>query len=192
MLDDATINARAAELAARLLAEPADEADIALVNRQLGRFPRGMVAVGARCACGRPLAVVTRPLLPGGVPFPTTCYLTSPEAVKAVSHVEADGTMNDYTHLVETDEAVREAYEDAHRLYLAFRHEIARATGDSEEHIEGTSAGGMPVRVKCLHALLAQTLVMGPGANPIGDLVLERIKGEFDPAVCRCSVLEEE
>ena len=25
----------------------------------------GMVAVGARCVCGRPLAVVTRPLLPG-------------------------------------------------------------------------------------------------------------------------------
>ena len=43
----------------------------------------------------------------------------------------------------------------------------------------------MPVRVKCLHALLAQSLVMGPGVNPIGDLVLERVKDEFDPTVCR-------
>ena len=59
---------------------------------------------------------------------------------------------------------------------------------DSEEHIEGTSAGGMPVRVKCLHALLAQTLVMGEGANPIGDMALSAIKHEFDPAVCRCAV----
>ena len=78
--------------------------------------------------------------------------------------------------------------ERAHRLYLEFRHAIATRLGDSEEHIEGTSAGGMPVRVKCLHALIAQSLVMGHGVNPIGDMVLERVKSEFDPAVCRCSV----
>ena len=53
--------------------------EIDAVTRQLGRYPRGMVAVGARCAvCGSPLAVVTRPLIDGAVPFPTTCYLTSP------------------------------------------------------------------------------------------------------------------
>ena len=184
--DDIIIQAKA--LADRCMAEPASEEDIAIVERQLGRFPRGMVSVGARCVCGRPLAVVTRPVLPGGVPFPTTCYLTGPEAVKAASHVEADGVMRDYNDLLAADEMVREAYGRAHELYLAFRHELAERLGDSEEHIEGTSAGGMPVRVKCLHALLAQSLVMGPGANPIGDLVLERVRDEFDPSVCRCTV----
>ena len=157
------IAAKAKALVDTVLAEPANDHDIDLVQRQLGRYPRGMVAVGARCVCGRPLAVITRPVLPGGIPFPTTCYLTGPEAVKA-------------------------AYEQAHNLYLAFRHELAGRLGDSEEHIEGTSAGGMPVRVKCLHALLAQSLVMGPGVNPIGDLVLERVKDEFDPTVCRCTL----
>ena len=87
-----------------------------------------------------------------------------------------------------SDEELKAAYEQAHNLYLAFRHELAGRLGDSEEHIEGTSAGGMPVRVKCLHALLAQSLVMGPGVNPIGDLVLERVKDEFDPTVCRCTL----
>ena len=173
-------------LAERLLAQEPAERDIAIVQEQLGRYPRGMVAVGARCVCGRPLAVVTRPLLPGGVPFPTTCYLTSPEAVKAASHVEAEGSMRDYGDMVANDEAVKAAYERAHKLYLDFRHAIATRLGDSEEHIEGTSAGG--VRVKCLHALIAQSLVMGPGVNPIGDMVLERVKSEFDPTVCRCSV----
>ncbi|MBM6699065.1 DUF501 domain-containing protein [Bifidobacterium pullorum subsp. saeculare] len=184
------MRARAAALVDRILAQPATDEEIALVERQLGRYPRGMVAVGARCVCGRPLAVVTRPLLPGGVPFPTTCYLTSPEAVKAISHVEADGTMNDYSALVADDESVRAAYEAAHRLYLAFRHELAERLGDDETHIQGISAGGMPVRVKCLHALLGQTLVMGRGVNPIGDLALDRViaAGEFDPAVCRCTV----
>lgn len=171
-----------------VLAEPANEHDIDLAQRQLGRYPRGMVAVGARCVCGRPLAVITRPVLPGGIPFPTTCYLTSPEAVKAASHVEAAGVMQEYNDMLASDEGLKAAYERAHELYLAFRHELAVRLGDSEEHIEGTSAGGMPVRVKCLHALLAQSLVMGPGANPIGDMVLERIRDEFDPGICRCSL----
>lgn len=180
----------AAELAERVLAQPASDQDIALVEAQLGRYPRGMAAVGARCVCGRPLAVVTRPLLPGGIPFPTTCYLTSPEAVKAVSHVEAEGVMQEYNDMLAVDEALRDAYAQAHERYLAFRHAVAMRLGDNEEHIEGISAGGMPVRVKCLHALLAQTLVMGPGANPIGDMVLERVHDEFSPDVCRCTVAE--
>ena len=69
MTQDMTVIEQAKALAAKVLAQPATERDIAVVERQLGRYPRGMVAVGARCVCGRPLAVVTRPLLPGGVPF---------------------------------------------------------------------------------------------------------------------------
>lgn len=171
----------------RLLKTPASDAERAIVQKQLGRFPRGMVAVGARCVCGRPLAVITRPCLQDGTPFPTTCYLTSPEAVKAVSHVEANGLMREFNALLQTDEVVKKQYEQAHKYYLAFRHALAVSLGDSEEHISDMSAGGMPVRVKCLHALLAQTLVMGKGVNPIGDMVLERIKDEFDPSVCRCT-----
>ena len=167
MTQGMTISEQAKTLAKKVLDQPATEHDIAVVERQLGRYPRGMVAVGARCVCGRPLAVVTRPLLPGGVPFPTTCFLAEDDDLKA-------------------------AYERAHELSVAFRHERAVAMEDSDEHIEGTSAGGMPVRIKCLHALLAQTLVMGEGANPIGDMALEAIRHEFDPNVCRCTVENED
>lgn len=175
------------EAVKHLLETPASDAERAIVELQIGRFPRGMVAVGARCACGKPLVVITRPCLEDGTPFPTTCYLTSPEAVKAVSRVEADGIMREFNELLQTDEEVKKQYEQAHKYYLTFRHALAVALGDSEEHISDMSAGGMPVRVKCLHALLAQTLVMGKGVNPIGDMVLERIKDEFSPSVCRCS-----
>ena len=175
------------EAVKRLFTTPASDAERAIVEKQLGRFPRGMVAVGARCVCGRPLAVITRPCLEDGTPFPTTCYLTCPEAVKAVSRVEADGIMREYNELLQSDEDLKKQYERAHKYYLEFRHELAVSLGDSEEHISQMSAGGMPVRVKCLHALLAQTLVMGKGVNPIGDMVLERIKDEFDPKVCRCT-----
>lgn len=180
-----------AKLADRFLQQRADERDIAIVERQLGRYPRGMVAVGARCACGRSLAVVTRPMLPGGIPFPTTCYLTSPEAVKAVSHIEAEGRMRAYNELLHDDETVAGEYRGAHRLYVAFRHELAVRLGDDESRIANVSAGGMPERVKCLHALLAQTLVMGKGVNPIGDRVLEAVTEEFSPSVCRCGSLDD-
>ena len=49
------IAAKAKALVDTVLAEPANDHDIDLVQRQLGRYPRGMVAVGARCVCGRPL-----------------------------------------------------------------------------------------------------------------------------------------
>lgn len=49
---DMTIIEQAKGLADKMLAT-ATEHDIAVVERQLGRYPRGMVAVGARCVCGR-------------------------------------------------------------------------------------------------------------------------------------------
>ena len=170
-----------------LLATPATPEQTAVVNRQLGRYPRGMVAVGARCVCGNPLAVVTRPQLEDGTPFPTTCYLTSPEAVKAVSRLEADGVMADWNAELGSDPDLASAYRRAHELYLAFRSALAQRLGDDEGHIAGISAGGMPKRVKCLHALTAQSLVMGPEVNPLGDRVLSLVRRVFDPQVCRCA-----
>lgn len=171
----------------RFCDNPASDVDKDMVYRQLGRFPRGMVSVGARCVCGRPLAVITRPCLEDGTPFPTTFYLTSPEAVKAVSHIEAEGFMRECNELLKNDANIAEQYAKAHEIYKLFRHNLAIRLSDSEEHISDVSAGGMPVRVKCLHAILAQTLVMGSGINPIGDMVLARISNEFDPSVCRCT-----
>lgn len=177
----------ACQLVDEFLAHPATDADKQAVQEQLGRFPRGMVAVGARCVCGAPFTTVTRPLVDGKIPFPTTFYLSHPGAVKAISHVEAAGRLAELTEQLATDEELAQEYAKAHEAYLAVRHELAIRLSDTEEHIEGISAGGMPERVKCLHAILAQTLAMGPGVNPVGDLILEEIKDEFDPRVCRCA-----
>lgn len=172
----------------KILAGIATETDCEIVKEQLGRFPRGMVAVGRRCACGNPLATVTRAKLEDGTPFPTTFYLCSPQAVRAVSKVEANGHMKRFNELLASDLTVAAEYRKAHREYLAFRHVLAQKFGDDEEHISGISAGGMPDRVKCLHALIAQSLSMGRGVNPIGDMTLDMVKNEFDPDVCRCEI----
>ena len=53
------------------------------------------------------------------------------------------------------------------------------------EELANFSAGGMPERVKCLHALVAHSLAKGPGVNPMGDAALEAL--EWSPEVCKCS-----
>ncbi len=46
-------------------------ADLAAVEEQLGRAPRGIVEIAYRCPAGHPGVVKTLPRLPNGTPFPT-------------------------------------------------------------------------------------------------------------------------
>jgi len=154
------------------------EADLAVVGRQLGRPARDVVAVAARCACGAPTVVATRPRLADGTPFPTFYYLTHPAATAAASRLEAEGRMAEYQALLTGELA--EAYRAAHTAYLA-----DRAAHGVVDEIAGISAGGMPDRVKCLHALVAHSLAAGPGVNPIGDRALER--ASWSPERCQCA-----
>jgi hypothetical protein len=79
-----------------------------------------------------------------------------------------------------TDNGIHDAYRDAHMSYIADRESF-----DVVEEINGISAGGMPDRVKCLHALVGHSLAAGPGVNPIGDVALER--SGWSPNVCQCA-----
>jgi hypothetical protein len=147
--------------------------DTAAVAQQLGRPPRGLRAVAHRCPCGLPDVVETAPRLPDGTPFPTLYYLTCPRAAAAIGQLEAAGLMREMTARA-ADEPARSAYARAHADYLARRDAAAAAEG-VEPLPEGTqSAGGMPDRVKCLHALVAHELAV-PGSNPFGREALDAI-----------------
>lgn len=149
--------------------DPPTDADIAAVSEQLGREARGVVGIAARAADGSPAVVATAPRLPDGSPFPTFYYLCHPEAVAAASRLEAVGVMNEYNDMLAENQELREQYARAHEQYIADRD----AVGEVPE-VAGVSAGGMPTRVKCLHALIGHALAAGHGVNPIGDLALER------------------
>jgi len=155
------------------------ENDIAEVSRQLGRPARGILEVASRCACQRPLVVKTAPRLDDGTPFPTLYYLTQPAATAAISGLEATGFMVEMQELLASDNEVLAEYQAAHRSYLAERDAI-----EEVPELVDFSAGGMPVRVKCLHALVAHSLAKGKGTNPIGDRALAAL--EWSPAVCTC------
>lgn len=154
-------------------------ADLAAVEAQLGRTPRGTRAVGHRCPCGLPDVVVTEPRLPDGTPFPTTYYLTCPRMASLIGTLEGSGLMREMEARLGEDPALATAYAAAHEAYLA-----ARAALGEVSEIDRVSAGGMPDRVKCLHALTAQALAAGPGVNPFGDEVVERLGAWWAEGPC--------
>jgi len=149
------------------MTEAPTQRDLEAVARQLGREPRGVHAVAHRCTCGDPDVVATEPRLPDGTPFPTFYYLTCPRASGLIGTLEATGTMAEMQERLAEDPVLAAAYAAAHEAYLADR----EAVGDIPE-IAGISAGGMPTRVKCLHALVGHALAAGPGVNPFGDEAL--------------------
>ena len=159
------------------------QADIEALGQQLGRVPRGVVAIAARCVCGRPAVVQTAPRLDDGSPFPTTFYLTLPGAVYGCSALEATHYMDELNQRLAEDEQLAAAYAQAHQAYLAEREKLGHV-----DEIAGISAGGMPTRVKCLHALVGHSLAAGAGVNPIGDSAIEtmRERGLWDKQVCNC------
>lgn len=168
--------------------DTATDADLGTLARQLGRIPRGVVGIAARCPCGSPLVVATAPRLDGGTPFPTVYYLTHPAPTAAVSRLEAHGVMAEMTERLAGDADLAARFERAHEAYLRDRADIGRRAGIGPvPEIDGISAGGMPTRVKCLHALVAHALAAGPGVNPVGDETLERIRDVWSADRCACA-----
>lgn len=155
------------------------EEDIQIIQQQLGRTPRGLVGIGARCACGAPAVTITQPRLPEGSPFPTLFYLTLPSVVYGMSRLEAEGFMTQLNKRLVEDHDFAAAHELAHRSYIERRNLLG-----SVPEIDGISAGGMPERVKCLHALAGYAMSVGEGVCPAGDAALAAMG--WDPAVCLC------
>ena len=160
--------------------DPASERDVRIVSAQLGRPARDVIGIPARCVCGAPTVVATAPRLEGGTPFPTLYYLTHPAATASASRLEASGVMAEYQAELADAPELAAAYAHAHETYLA-----DRATFGDVDEIAGISAGGMPTRVKCLHALIGHSLSVGPGINPIGDRALAEC--DWSPEVCACA-----
>ncbi|ROP38535.1 DUF501 domain-containing protein [Saccharothrix texasensis] len=157
------------------------EEDLAAVAAQLGRAPRGIRAVAARCPSGHPAVVRTNPRLEDGTPFPTLYYLTCSRLNSYVSRLEGAGLMKEMTDRLAEDEQLAASYLRAHEAYLAER--------DAIEPLGTTvTAGGMPARVKCLHVHVAHSLAAGPGVNPFGDEALDRLAQWWPSGDCASKV----
>lgn len=145
---------------------------VRVVEAQIGRPARGDVTVCSSCEFGLPMVVRTAPVLDDGTPFPTLYWLTCPLAGRAIGRLESNGYMRELNARLQADQDLARDYAAAHVRYKADR-------GAGEAMTE--SAGGMPGRVKCLHALYAHEKA---DANPIGAMVRERIEPLGCPGPC--------
>ena len=163
------------------------EQDVRVLSAQLGRKVRDVVEVPARCVCGNPLVAATAPRLANGTPFPTVFYLAHPVITAAASRLEAGGLMYEMTDELAQNPQLAQQYRAAHENYLAERERIRIISGTDEvPEIDGISAGGMPTRVKCLHAVIGHTLSVGRGVNPRGDGALAAISPWWTPDTGAC------
>lgn len=149
-----------------------DSVDRRIVEGQIGRPPRAMAGVAARCAFGLPAVTRQAPTDDAGHPFPTAYYLTCPHLVRQVDRLEAAGGVRRYEDLLATDDELRAATDRANARHRAIDQRDANIAASSD-----------PTRLKCLHAHAA--FALAEGDHPLGARVLTEASPRWcDDARC--------
>jgi exopolyphosphatase / guanosine-5'-triphosphate,3'-diphosphate pyrophosphatase len=143
--------------------------DLGIVAEQLGRRPSVPFTVVARCPGSHPLVIRNAPVDERGDPFPTTFWLTCPDAVRAVSRLEAEGWISRLNERLEAEPDFADAIARAHADYARER---ARDDPSAERH---GGVGGTGKGLKCLHAHYANHLAGGD------DVVGAWVAGTVEP-----------
>ena len=142
------------------------DADLAVVEQQLGRRPRAFRGVAVRCPFGRPAVTEQTPFDDDGRPFPTTYWLTCRHLVEAVARLEAAGGVERWTIAAAGSPELAESLAAAHEEQRRIRPELDLGVGGARPGARG---------LKCLHAHVAFAL-----ARP-GYELGERVLGELEP-----------
>lgn len=165
--------------------EPATERDREAIERQLGRPPRALAGIAARCPHGGPSVIAQRPYDERGEPFPTTFWLSCRALAEAVGELESSGGIGVLEAELSASAGLRESRRQADARVAALRAELdaggPRSDGGAvlATSLEG-SARSAPL--KCLHAHAAAALAAPPYA--LGQLVLERARPAIPEACC--------
>lgn len=141
--------------------------DHAVIAGELGREPRNVTSVAARCPHGYPAVIETAPLLGEGAPNPTLFYLTCPTLVAAISREEASGGVRRFRQAAGSEEELRAVLAAITRLYRQRRAALAgrqttvpRCSLRLEAGIGGPED---PKLASCLHAYGAALLAVLAG-----------------------------
>lgn len=153
-----------------------NEQQIALIAEQIGREPIGLVDIAVATADGVPLVLQMRSLV-DDVPFPTLYWLSSKELCKAIGQIEGKGWVKEIEERLASDEALRLAYLENQKSYIAKRWELMLPEDKARieelgftEMFERYGIGGISRwdKVRCLHMQYAHHLAQG---NVIGALM---------------------
>lgn len=145
--------------------------DQTVIAGELGRQPRDLTGIAARCPFGYPAVVETAPIMTGGAPNPTLLYVTCPSLAAAVSRVEAGGGVRRLKESCRTDESVRQVLVEITSLYRERRAALAEETAEPPGARLGAGIGGPegPETAACLHAYAAALLAVMTGWLAVGE-----------------------
>jgi uncharacterized protein len=159
--------------------------DLDAVARQLGRRPRALRGIAARCPFGLPAVTEQEPYDDEGRPFPTTYYLTCPHLVASVARLEAAGGVERWSEAAQADVRLRASLAGATDEQRTLRRRLAAGTvgRDGGESL-GLGIGGSrnAERLKCLHAHAAFALAR-PGYE-LGERILAELEPLWPAACC--------
>jgi uncharacterized protein len=156
------------------------------VARQLGRPPRALRGVAARCPFGLPAVTEQEPYDDDGRPFPTTYYLTCRHLVAAVARLEASGGVERWSEQAEVNEELRASLLQATKEQRSLRRRLAAGREGSDRGASldlGIGGTQTPEQLKCLHAHVAFALAR-PGYE-LGQRILAEIEPIW-PTHCCC------
>lgn len=151
---------------------------LAIIEQQLGRKPRGVVAIAAQSPDGVPLVLQMRSLV-DDQPFPTLYWLSCKDLRKAIGQIEGLGWVKQVEARLQEDAALRQHYQQDQQRYVASRWQAmhakdrARLAALNMTHLfDQYGIGGITQwdKVRCLHMQYAHHLVAG---NCIGALMDE-------------------
>ena len=158
--------------------------DLAIVERQLGRPPRGVQRVAARCPYGAPAVVQQSSYLDDGRPFPTTYYLTCPSAVAAVGALEDAGGVDRLERLIAEGGDAADSYAWGAARQRQLRQPAPLMADDGASLALGIGGTAREGAVKCLHAHAAFALAE-PGYQ-LGRAIIDEAAPLYPAAGC-CS-----
>lgn len=164
--------------------------DREIIRKQLGRTPRGLVEVSARCSYGYPVVIKTNPLIKNSEEdfevFPTLYWLTGPKRKEEVAKIESSGYIEQLEKELNADKQLKEEYRKNEASYLEQQNELLN--GEEENFLKRKGAFGALNRgiggiksdehIKCLHLHLAHQIAE---ENVIGALLQERFSFDDCP-----------
>ncbi|NLJ80170.1 MAG: DUF501 domain-containing protein [Firmicutes bacterium] len=169
-----------------------------VIKQQLGREPRGLLAVSKICVYGFPQVITNRPVfaeLSQIEIFPTLYWLTCPYLCKEVALLETAGYIARFEDMIQEDPEFARQVEKNHRSYAQrrltvipdeVRRRIEEEYPERYKVLAESGVGGIRnlEGVKCLHCHLADQLVNKE--NIIGEKVVELISKPLFCAEGRC------
>jgi len=148
-----------------------------IIERQLGRKPRGLVGIAAQTEEGIPLALQMRSLVEDK-PFPTLYWLCSKDLYQAIAELETAGLVKQLEQRLQDEEDFREAFLQNQHDYVAKRwaampqediDRIAELGFTDLFHKYGIGGISQWDKIRCLHMQYAHYLA--DGNNVIGQFI---------------------